>query len=62
VDLPGRVVVTGGAAGMGEAMGRQFASAGASVVVSDIDIESTTRIAREIGSLGCPRTCRTSRR
>jgi NAD(P)-dependent dehydrogenase (short-subunit alcohol dehydrogenase family) len=46
------VVVTGGAAGMGEAMCRRFAALGASVVVADIDTAGTARVADEIGALG----------
>ncbi|MFV9453875.1 MULTISPECIES: SDR family oxidoreductase [unclassified Rhodococcus (in: high G+C Gram-positive bacteria)] len=53
MDPAGKVVVvTGGAAGMGEAMCRRFAAAGASVVVSDIDAEGTSRVAADIGALG----------
>ncbi|UIX29342.1 SDR family oxidoreductase [Streptomyces sp. GQFP] len=46
------VVVTGGAAGMGEAMCRRFAAEGATVVVSDIDGPGTARVAAELGCLG----------
>jgi NAD(P)-dependent dehydrogenase (short-subunit alcohol dehydrogenase family) len=46
------VVVTGGAAGMGEAMCRRFAAGGATVVVSDIDGPGTARVADELGCLG----------
>ncbi|MEV8546428.1 SDR family oxidoreductase [Streptomyces sp. NPDC051572] len=46
------VVVTGGAAGMGEAMCRRFAAEGAAVVVSDIDGPGTARVAGELGCLG----------
>ena len=46
------IVVTGGAAGMGEAMCRRFAGLGATVVVSDIDEPRTAKVADEIGALG----------
>jgi NAD(P)-dependent dehydrogenase (short-subunit alcohol dehydrogenase family) len=46
------IVVTGGAAGMGEAMCRQFAAAGAAVVVADVDPERTAAVADDIGGLG----------
>jgi NAD(P)-dependent dehydrogenase (short-subunit alcohol dehydrogenase family) len=53
VDPAGKViVVTGGAAGMGEAMCRRFAALGASVVVSDIDEPGTAMVAEQIGGLG----------
>ncbi|WP_067678741.1 SDR family oxidoreductase [Nocardia miyunensis] len=45
------IVVTGGAAGMGEAMCGRFAAAGASVVVSDIDAAGAERVADGIGGL-----------
>jgi NAD(P)-dependent dehydrogenase (short-subunit alcohol dehydrogenase family) len=55
VELEGRVVVvTGAAAGMGEAMCRRFAADGANVVVSDIDVQGTGRVADELGCLGVP--------
>ncbi|MCX2934457.1 SDR family NAD(P)-dependent oxidoreductase [Mycobacterium sp. CVI_P3] len=46
------IVVTGGAAGMGEAMCRRFAALGAAVVVADIDAPRTALVAEEIGGLG----------
>jgi NAD(P)-dependent dehydrogenase (short-subunit alcohol dehydrogenase family) len=53
VDPAGKViVVTGGAAGMGEAMCRRFAALGASVVVSDVDARGTAVVADSIGGLG----------
>jgi NAD(P)-dependent dehydrogenase (short-subunit alcohol dehydrogenase family) len=55
MDLEDKVVVvTGGAVGMGAAMCRRFASAGARVVVSDIDAPGTARVAEELGTLGIP--------
>jgi NAD(P)-dependent dehydrogenase (short-subunit alcohol dehydrogenase family) len=53
VEPAGKViVVTGGAAGMGEAMCRRFATLGASVVVADIDAPRTALVADEIGGMG----------
>lgn len=48
------VVVTGAAAGMGEAMCRRFAAEGAIVVVSDIDVAGTAALAAELDCLGVP--------
>jgi NAD(P)-dependent dehydrogenase (short-subunit alcohol dehydrogenase family) len=50
VDVTGRVVVvTGGARGIGRALARRFASAGAeSVTVADIDLDGASAVAREI--------------
>ena len=49
-DLTGQViVVTGGASGLGAAMCRELASAGATVIVADIDGDGATAIASEIG-------------
>ena len=53
MDPAGKViVVTGGAAGMGEAMCRRFAALGAAVVVADIDAPRTAMVAEHIGGLG----------
>ena len=50
------VVVTGGAAGIGEAMCRRFVGEGArAVVVADLDAAGAERVAAEIG--GTPVTC-----
>ncbi|GAA0612465.1 SDR family oxidoreductase [Sporichthya brevicatena] len=46
------VVVTGGAKGMGAAMCRRFAAAGAHVVVADIDAAGTAALADEVAGLG----------
>ena len=46
------IVVTGGAAGMGQAMCRRFAALGAAVVVADVDAPRTAEVAKEIGGLG----------
>jgi NAD(P)-dependent dehydrogenase (short-subunit alcohol dehydrogenase family) len=48
------VVVTGGAAGMGEAMCRRFAAEGAIVVVCDIDEAGTARVSAELDCIGIP--------
>jgi NAD(P)-dependent dehydrogenase (short-subunit alcohol dehydrogenase family) len=49
----GRVaVVTGGASGLGEAMGRRFASEGARVCVADIDNDNARRVADAITHAG----------
>ena len=48
------VVVTGAAAGIGAALARRFAAAGARVVVNDLDAEAVTRVAGEVGGLAVP--------
>ena len=46
------VVVTGGARGIGSALARRFASAGAeTVIVADVDGDSAWAVAREIGGM-----------
>jgi NAD(P)-dependent dehydrogenase (short-subunit alcohol dehydrogenase family) len=48
--LTGRhAVVTGGASGIGAAVARRWAAEGASVVVTDIDVDGGTGVANEIG-------------
>jgi 3alpha(or 20beta)-hydroxysteroid dehydrogenase len=49
--LQGRVaVITGAAQGMGESFARHLAAAGASVIVSDINVESGRAVAQDIGA------------
>jgi NAD(P)-dependent dehydrogenase (short-subunit alcohol dehydrogenase family) len=50
VDVTGRVVVvTGGARGIGRALARRFANAGAEAVfVADVDLDGASAVAREI--------------
>jgi len=50
IDLTGhRALVTGGASGIGEAIARRFADAGAQVTVADVNHEAADRVAQEIG-------------
>ena len=50
MDLAGAgVVVTGGAGGIGAAMARRFAAAGARVVVADLDGSAAEALASELG-------------
>jgi NAD(P)-dependent dehydrogenase (short-subunit alcohol dehydrogenase family) len=50
LSLDGRTaVVTGAATGLGEAIARLLAEAGASVTVADIDTEGAARVASDIG-------------
>jgi NAD(P)-dependent dehydrogenase (short-subunit alcohol dehydrogenase family) len=52
-DFQGKVaLVTGGGSGIGEAIGKSLAKRGASVVLSDIDLESAQRVSHEIGQAG----------
>ncbi|MDA1257154.1 MAG: SDR family NAD(P)-dependent oxidoreductase [Chloroflexi bacterium] len=53
MDLTGHVaIVTGGATGIGRAIGIKMAEVGADIVVSDIDADACQRTAAEIASLG----------
>lgn len=49
-----RVVVTGGARGIGAALARRFAGAGARVAVNDLDADLAARVAAEIGGVAVP--------
>jgi 3-hydroxybutyrate dehydrogenase len=52
-DLSGRrVLVTGGASGIGAACARAFAGAGANVVIADLDEAGAGQLATEIGGIG----------
>lgn len=51
------VVVTGAASGFGEAIARRFAAEGASVCLSDIDVERLERVAAELGRGDGPVEC-----
>jgi NAD(P)-dependent dehydrogenase (short-subunit alcohol dehydrogenase family) len=48
------VVITGGGAGIGAAMARRFAAAGARVVINDINEQAAASVAAEIGGLSAP--------
>ncbi|HLI36643.1 MAG TPA: 3-hydroxybutyrate dehydrogenase [Streptosporangiaceae bacterium] len=55
VDLTGRrVLVTGGASGIGAACARRFAAAGAHVVVADLDSGGAQRVASALGGEARP--------
>ena len=45
-------LVTGGGSGLGEAIGKELAAKGASVVLTDINLEAAERVAREITDAG----------
>jgi NAD(P)-dependent dehydrogenase (short-subunit alcohol dehydrogenase family) len=48
------VVVTGAAAGIGQALARRFAAAGARVVLADLDGPAVTAVAESVGGLAVP--------
>jgi NAD(P)-dependent dehydrogenase (short-subunit alcohol dehydrogenase family) len=51
LDLTGKVaIVTGGAAGIGEACVRRLAGQGAQVLIADIDADGAQRLADELGA------------
>jgi NAD(P)-dependent dehydrogenase (short-subunit alcohol dehydrogenase family) len=53
IDLAGQVaVVTGGGSGIGEAIARTLARAGATVAIADISLEGGQRVAKEIEADG----------
>ena len=53
IDLSGDVaVVTGGGSGIGEAIARTLARAGAAVAVADLSRESAERVAKQIAADG----------
>ncbi|MGI9031999.1 MAG: SDR family NAD(P)-dependent oxidoreductase [Ilumatobacteraceae bacterium] len=50
LSLDGRhALVTGGATGIGEAIARVLAAAGATVVIGDVDVDGAERVATDIG-------------
>jgi len=52
-DLSGKgVIVTGGGAGMGEAISLRLAEAGAGVLVADVDLPAASRVAADIRGRG----------
>ena len=49
-----RVLVTGGGAGIGAAIGRALAEAGAAVAVNDLDPDRASAVATEVGAVAVP--------
>ncbi len=47
-------LITGAATGIGEAIARRFAAAGANVVIADLDLQGATRVAETIGPCAYP--------
>ena len=54
-------VITGAGAGIGRAIAREFAQAGARVVVSDLHRETAETVARELGDLALAQACNVTR-
>ena len=52
MSLSGVAIVTGGAAGLGEAVAHRLAEAGAAVVVADLDAPGARRVADDLGAAG----------
>jgi NAD(P)-dependent dehydrogenase (short-subunit alcohol dehydrogenase family) len=53
VSLEGRgAVITGGARGIGVAIARRFAEAGASVLIADLDKKGVEDVAESLSALG----------
>jgi len=50
-------IVTGGGAGIGEALSKELAGRGAYVVVADVDVEAADRVAPSMGWSACPSLC-----
>lgn len=48
-------VVTGGGAGIGEALARRFAADGARMVVGDLDADAAARVVDDVGGVGVAR-------
>lgn len=48
-----RVIITGGASGMGRAIARLFAQEGAALALLDRDAEASSRLAAELGASSC---------
>src|SRR6266571_2888879 len=55
LDLTGQTaIVTGAATGIGEAIARRLAKAGAAVAVADLNLNGATEVARSIGGDAFP--------
>jgi NAD(P)-dependent dehydrogenase (short-subunit alcohol dehydrogenase family) len=52
MDISGKtVVITGGASGIGAALARQAADAGAKVCIADLNVDAAQHVAQEIGGI-----------